>query len=91
MLALTRVNGLSLFQRRLFAMSSAIVKDTFVVIETRSLIKEQNEVLRYPIVWLRDNCQCNKCFHKESLSRVLDWSAFDVNLKPIEVEVRLDR
>ncbi|XP_052865566.1 gamma-butyrobetaine dioxygenase-like [Anopheles cruzii] len=33
----------------------------------------------YPAVWLRDNCQCEACFHGGSSSRVLDWQTFDVD------------
>uniref|UniRef100_A0A182UHY8 DUF971 domain-containing protein n=1 Tax=Anopheles melas TaxID=34690 RepID=A0A182UHY8_9DIPT len=33
----------------------------------------------FPAVWLRDNCQCERCFHGGSTSRVLDWDRFDVD------------
>uniref|UniRef100_A0A182XL26 Gamma-butyrobetaine dioxygenase n=1 Tax=Anopheles quadriannulatus TaxID=34691 RepID=A0A182XL26_ANOQN len=33
----------------------------------------------FPAVWLRDNCQCERCFHGGSTSRVLDWERFDVD------------
>ncbi|XP_055594981.1 gamma-butyrobetaine dioxygenase-like isoform X1 [Uranotaenia lowii] len=42
----------------------------------------------FPLVWLRDNCQCPGCFHAGSNSRVLDWEHFDVDrirLKEITV------
>ncbi|XP_055594982.1 gamma-butyrobetaine dioxygenase-like isoform X2 [Uranotaenia lowii] len=32
----------------------------------------------YPLVWLRDNCQCESCYHAGSNSRILDWEHFDV-------------
>ncbi|KAG6441935.1 gamma-butyrobetaine dioxygenase [Manduca sexta] len=41
--------------------------------------------LKFPFVWLRDNCQCEECFHKSAKSRILDWSNFDVNVQPIDV------
>ncbi|KAM3958621.1 gamma-butyrobetaine dioxygenase [Aphomia sociella] len=41
--------------------------------------------LSFPYVWLRDNCQCEKCFHQSAKSRILDWSNFDVNVKPQDV------
>lgn len=41
----------------------------------------ESKSLKYPIVWLRDNCQCTECFHGESMSRIIDWSKFDVNVK----------
>ncbi|XP_053692645.1 gamma-butyrobetaine dioxygenase-like [Sabethes cyaneus] len=34
--------------------------------------------LEFPLVWLRDNCQCSKCFHQKSYSRIHDWELFDV-------------
>lgn len=48
------------------------------------LLKEQ---LKFPAVWLRDNCQCSECFHKDSNSRTIMWKDFDVNVKPLEVKV----
>ncbi|XP_058453205.1 gamma-butyrobetaine dioxygenase-like [Malaya genurostris] len=46
----------------------------------RRLIVELSEDLRYefPLVWLRDNCQCSNCFHSGSYSRILNWEQFDV-------------
>uniref|UniRef100_A0A182F143 Uncharacterized protein n=2 Tax=Anopheles albimanus TaxID=7167 RepID=A0A182F143_ANOAL len=32
----------------------------------------------FPAIWLRDNCQCEACFHAGSVSRVLNWEQFDV-------------
>jgi len=42
---------------------------------------DERKSFKYPIVWLRDNCQCDKCFHKGSMSRIIDWSKFNVNVK----------
>lgn len=44
----------------------------------------------FPIVWLRDNCQCDQCFHEESKSRIIDWKNFDVNAKPISIDLKND-
>lgn len=33
----------------------------------------------FPLVWLRDNCQCSACFHPGSHSRILNWESFDVD------------
>uniref|UniRef100_A0A182NU35 Gamma-butyrobetaine dioxygenase n=1 Tax=Anopheles dirus TaxID=7168 RepID=A0A182NU35_9DIPT len=43
-------------------------------------LDDADGALRYefPAVWLRDNCQCERCFHTGSSSRVLDWERFDV-------------
>lgn len=43
------------------------------------------EYLEFPYVWLRDNCQCEKCYHYSAKSRILDWTQFDVNVVPKEV------
>ncbi|XP_055644120.1 gamma-butyrobetaine dioxygenase-like [Toxorhynchites rutilus septentrionalis] len=34
---------------------------------------------KFPLVWLRDNCQCSECFHPGSHSRILNWESFDVD------------
>lgn len=48
-----------------------------------------NVVERFPLVWLRDNCRCDNCFHKQSSSRIINWDDFniDVQVKSIEVSV----
>ncbi|CAG9796274.1 unnamed protein product [Diatraea saccharalis] len=38
--------------------------------------------LKFPHVWLRDNCQCEQCFHSSAKSRIFDWSKFDLDIKP---------
>lgn len=45
----------------------------------------KGHILKFPYVWLRDNCQCEKCFHYSAKSRILDWSYFNPNIKPKEV------
>ena len=35
----------------------------------------------YPLVWLRDNCQCPACFDQSSKSRTINFSNFQVNQK----------
>ncbi|KAH8419944.1 hypothetical protein KR009_004309 [Drosophila setifemur] len=34
---------------------------------------EGNSTLRYPQVWLRDNCQCAECFHASTKARKSHW------------------
>lgn len=48
---------------------------------------DDSKSLKYPIVWLRDNCQCKECFHGGSMSRIIDWSKFNVNVKIDNVSV----
>lgn len=45
----------------------------------------QGKDLKFPYVWLRDNCQCEQCFHESAKSRILDWTKFDLNVKPKDV------
>jgi gamma-butyrobetaine dioxygenase len=33
----------------------------------------------YPLVWLRDNCQCPACFDQSSQSRTINFSHFQLN------------
>lgn len=40
----------------------------------------KGENLKFPFVWLRENCQCEKCFHPSAKSRTIDWSNFNVNV-----------
>ncbi|XP_075977607.1 gamma-butyrobetaine dioxygenase-like [Anticarsia gemmatalis] len=45
----------------------------------------RGESLQFPYVWLRENCQCEHCYHTSAQSRILDWSKFDLNVKANEV------
>lgn len=80
-----KIKPLTIHHRKL-TVASATVNDKYVVIKSPKSSMEQ-EILKYPFVWLRDNCQCSSCFHKESLSRVVDWRTFDVDVMPIKVDV----
>lgn len=42
---------------------------------------------KYPILWLRDNCQCKECFSPTSKSRIIDWTKLDINSFPNRVWV----
>ncbi|XP_068626489.1 gamma-butyrobetaine dioxygenase [Battus philenor] len=48
-------------------------------------LEVKGETLKFPYVWLRDNCKCEKCFHPTAKSRILDWSKFDINAKPKDI------
>ena len=50
-------------------------------------LESGNEVEKFPYVWLRDNCQCEKCFEQKSFSRVVNLNEFPVDIKPKEVKV----
>ncbi|XP_055544863.1 gamma-butyrobetaine dioxygenase-like [Wyeomyia smithii] len=49
--------------------------------QRRQLVIELTDDQRYefPLVWLRDNCQCSDCFHPKSYSRILNWETFNVD------------
>ncbi|GAB0088837.1 hypothetical protein DMENIID0001_033010 [Sergentomyia squamirostris] len=40
-----------------------------------------NRLMYFPILWLRDNCQCSECFNPPTHSRIIDWYNFNVNTK----------
>lgn len=37
----------------------------------------QKQLSEFPLLWLRDNCQCSQCCHSEVNRRILDWSTFE--------------
>lgn len=47
-------------------------------------ITVDGEVLKFPFVWLRDNCLCEQCFHPTARSRTY-WSDLHLNIKPKEI------
>ncbi|CRK97926.1 CLUMA_CG011299, isoform A [Clunio marinus] len=76
------------------ASSSDIDKDKFEVKinqtnETFELYEKKVNIasgklkkFEFPFVYLRDNCQCEFCYHAQSSSRTLSWENFDVSIKP---------
>lgn len=40
------------------------------------------DTFKYPFVWLRDNCQCDQCFHTTAKSRILEWRKFNLKVHP---------
>ncbi|KAI9555785.1 hypothetical protein GHT06_018301 [Daphnia sinensis] len=40
---------------------------------------KENLTDEYPLVWLRDNCQCSACFDQSSQSRTINFSQFQLN------------
>lgn len=47
----------------------------FATIESEEI--GSNDHFKYPLIWLRDNCQCVECFHKNSSSRIINWANFN--------------
>ena len=56
-------------------------RETRVLSYQRAADQQQSS---FPYVWLRDNCQCENCFHLQSLARKINCETFDVNAEPIE-------
>lgn len=59
------------------------VRDRFVHLSLKN-IRTEDLSYKFPLIWLRDNCQCPECFHADSQSRVIkNWEnfKFDVSLK----------
>jgi len=36
---------------------------------------------KYPLIWLRDNCQCVNCFDPRALGRSFLWNDFNLNIQ----------
>lgn len=52
--------------------------DRYMIVDVnRNNNSSKCEKLKYPLIWLRDNCQCSNCFHSQSKSRTIDWTKFD--------------
>ena len=53
--------------------------------------KTERRVFQYPGVWIRDNCQCPKCFDKSSQNRKIVLKDLNVEVKPNQVEVQKEQ
>ncbi|XP_068141212.1 gamma-butyrobetaine dioxygenase [Drosophila tropicalis] len=60
--------------------SRALLTDQNYV-ELRLNGKEVAKSLKYPTVWLRDNCQCPECFHAFTRARKSHWEQGPLNVK----------
>ncbi|XP_049792672.1 gamma-butyrobetaine dioxygenase-like isoform X2 [Schistocerca nitens] len=54
--------------------------------ELVSLQLPSGEHHKFPIMWLRDNCQCPKCFNSQQMSRIIYWDELDTNVKPADIQ-----
>lgn len=64
-------------------MNARIENDKFVVLEN------SQEKMKFPGIWLRDNCQCSACWDTKSQSRKIDWENFPKEVKIESIEVSL--
>ena len=46
--------------------------------------------IRYPTVWLRDNCRCPSCFHPVSRNRTILMRNLDLNARPRKCEIDIN-
>ncbi|XP_030380776.1 gamma-butyrobetaine dioxygenase [Scaptodrosophila lebanonensis] len=56
--------------------SAKLLDQQFVEIE-----QPDGQRLKYPNVWLRDNCQCEKCFHAPTRARQSHWERGPLNVQ----------
>ncbi|XP_066278726.1 gamma-butyrobetaine dioxygenase-like [Branchiostoma lanceolatum] len=59
-------------------------------VDTEEVLKVEwstGGVSKYPYVWLRDNCQCPKCFAAEHNNRRIMTSDIDLDVAPVTTEV----
>ncbi len=74
----------SLLTRPLIPAQSQIVrKDDVVAVKWSS----DGSVENFPAVWLRDNCQCEQCFHPVSKARKALMKDLDFDIRPKDVWV----
>ena len=66
------------------SLSGLVENDKYVIVQEQSAHAER---MKFPNVWLRDNCSCSKCFHETSQSRSLDWGKFDLGIKVKSLKV----
>lgn len=49
---------------------------------------ETHKSFEFPIIWLRDNCQCHECFDEVTSTYAIDWETFNPNqgcLRDVEI------
>jgi gamma-butyrobetaine dioxygenase len=51
---------------------------------------DEEKTLRFPSVWLRDNCRCQQCFLPTSISRKLLLKNLDPAVQVAEAKVLVD-
>jgi len=49
-------------------LNTSVLNDKIVVIE-----EDNGTKLKFPTVWLRDNCICPECYHSGTNGRILNW------------------
>ncbi|XP_030387176.1 gamma-butyrobetaine dioxygenase [Scaptodrosophila lebanonensis] len=65
-------------------------------VEQIVLVREKQDhngpTMQFPGIWLRDNCLCDACFHRNSLSRLPHgWNNFDTKVKVQDLSVNVEQ
>lgn len=56
--------------------------DVKIVDQILILSDDLNQLkFEFPLIWLRDNCQCIECFHPPTYTRTIDWNNFDFDVQ----------
>ncbi|XP_017054955.1 gamma-butyrobetaine dioxygenase [Drosophila ficusphila] len=50
-----------------------------------------NHPLKYPQVWLRENCQCSECFHAATRAKKSHWERGPINMEVSQVTYNRDQ
>lgn len=71
-------------QKRLI--SAFVQNDKYIIVRENGEFGDGDGIgngnaMKFPDVWLRDNCRCPQCFHESSQSRRIDWDKFDTKVK----------
>lgn len=85
-----------LFKSHFVHSSYKVISESFATQAPKiSIDKESIEVVlnnkteKFPLVWLRDNCTCEKCYHKQSISRIINWDDYQTNIAAESVHVSI--
>ncbi|XP_037942817.1 gamma-butyrobetaine dioxygenase-like [Teleopsis dalmanni] len=73
----TNVNNISKIFKR--CLTAKLVENKYVEIQEQS--SSDAAAMKFPGVWLRDNCCCEECFHQSSKSRRINWDKFDTKVQ----------
>lgn len=68
-------------------LSASVEEGKYVLVQWHKSC--DNAAMKFPSVWLRDNCYCEQCFHQSSKSRRIDWDHFDTEVVALDVQVNL--
>ena len=78
-------------QAEVASLADAKLVDVQLVVDRRMVetVWEDGDRQLYPYVWLRDNCQCEKCFHPVTRARQLLIMDLNVDTTPKDIQVSM--